>query len=271
MLHAYFDDSGNLGDGAVCVLAGYVSNPGKWAAFSGDWRSELDRLNVPHFKMGDAFHRAWPFNKMTKDDVGDLIQRLVEIINRHALLGLVTIFKNDDYNDIVKGNVPTDMDDPYFFLFRNVVGQLVLEQRRLKVHERTDFYFDNQHKEPSIVKRMYDMCRSTTPPEMRTILGEEANFRDDEKTLPLQASDMLAWQFRRHADACVKAGSEVEPSVTLVSLGNIPMRVKIYTSEELVYVVNTAKQLWPLVQQLTPVQRQAAIDAIWAANPPENN
>jgi hypothetical protein len=62
-----------------------------------------------------------------------------------------------------------------------------------------DFVFDEQVREQELVRSGWDLVKELLEPEVKTLLGNTPDFKDDQKVLPLQAADMLVWWVRSMA------------------------------------------------------------------------
>ena len=80
VFEAYFDETGRDLTGAFCV-AGHVYTPPNARALSRAWFRVLKGRT---FRAADAFHLRGDFKDCTHADISRIVQRLVEIIRRHA-------------------------------------------------------------------------------------------------------------------------------------------------------------------------------------------
>jgi hypothetical protein len=89
LLQGYFDDSGSDGQRPPFVLAGYILQSEKWAAFSDDWRAECSRSpKINYFKMFEAVEGRGQFESIEYDIRRYKILKLIEVMNRHGAHGL---------------------------------------------------------------------------------------------------------------------------------------------------------------------------------------
>ena len=105
MMQAYFDDSGK-GQGPVFVIAGYVSTAERWEAFSDDWEQALQEFPpIEYFKMREAASLQDQFRGFDEGQRNQRVNRLNEIIAKHALYGVICCIGWQDYADVFKGQI----------------------------------------------------------------------------------------------------------------------------------------------------------------------
>jgi hypothetical protein len=195
VLKGFIDDSGSGGDSKWYVLAGYIGTVEGWDQFDRMWLDVLhDYPRAEIFKAASAESRKGPFAGFTVEQRNKKIDRLIEVIGKCTRRAVCARIRQRDYDDIVKGKVPPVFDSPYYFLFPIVMGAAVNIERIDGRTESIDFVFDDDETHDKGVKRLLPAVSG-----MQSFHGCVANImrRDDEKFLPLQAADLLAWQIRR--------------------------------------------------------------------------
>ncbi|MBS1982928.1 MAG: DUF3800 domain-containing protein [Bdellovibrionales bacterium] len=195
MLKAFVDDSGSGGDSPWVVLAGYVSTVQDWLAFEQDWVCALDTdPRIEYFKHAEAESLKGQFLGFTREARDAKIDALIKVIQNHVMLSIAARMRISDYNDVFRGWVPRDLDDPYYFLFTGIVLAAAGIERMYGHASPIEFVFDSSevYENPSMVffrhmKHRYDH-----------VSGANVAYRDDKKFVPLQAADLLAWEVRRN-------------------------------------------------------------------------
>jgi hypothetical protein len=81
---------------------------------------------------------------------------------------------------------------PYYLWFRYITGLLAGWQHKLNLLEPIDFIFDDDSEKVKIPVG-WELMKSTAMPEISCMMGDTPIFRDDKKTMPLQAADLYAW------------------------------------------------------------------------------
>jgi hypothetical protein len=199
MLQAFIDDSGNLGDSPVCVLAGYVARVPVWEQFTDEWEAELAKPKaVDCFKMAHAVSQNGKFAGFTRDEVDAKIVSLTEVLGRHALAGVVSIVPSDHYRRIFTGKFnPNLFDRPYYLPFYGIMVGLMRYLKARGIEEPIDFIFDDDADHIRVVNS-WNLFVSAVPDEMKPFIGSKPIHRSETIYRPLQAADMLAWDVRRH-------------------------------------------------------------------------
>ena len=197
MLKAFIDDSGSGGDSAHYVLAGYMGTVDGWSLFDQGWLDVLHAAPyIQYFKSSEAesLRPDGQWKGVTKDQRNAKIDALIKVIGACTRRSVCARMRQKDYDDIVKGNVPTMWDSPYYILFTTIVTACINIERLDGDFEEVDFVFDQDEQH----KRQFSLM---LPPvsRMDSLYGKfvGAVRKDDQEFLPLQAADLLAWQTRR--------------------------------------------------------------------------
>ena len=87
--------------------------------------------------------------------------------------------------------------NPYVFAHRAIMDATLQYQHQLGLMEPVDFIFDSFTQE-EFIREGWEVFRDTVEPQFRDRIGRKPRFESDDKFLPLQAADMLAWHAREH-------------------------------------------------------------------------
>lgn len=124
VFRTYLDVSRDEGDSNVYMLAGFISDTERWAAFDVEWRKVLDCYNIPAFHMTDFESGYGDFKGWEPNDPRrvPLLTALLGVIERNTV-GSVGFGVSQSMFDSV---VPPDVlnmigGSPYFFLFLNLL------------------------------------------------------------------------------------------------------------------------------------------------------
>jgi hypothetical protein len=194
MVRAFVDDSGSGGDSPWYVLAGYVGTISDWIGFEPEWRTVLDAApHIEYFKSSEAESLKGQFLGFNPADRDKRIDRLIEVIGRHAQRAIYVRVRQQDYNEVIKENVPGMWDDAYFFLMPGFISSALAMEKYLGNQEPAEFVLDTSQRLDKQAKKLRGQLLSL-PQFARTV---DISFRDEKVFLPLQAADLLAWQVRR--------------------------------------------------------------------------
>lgn len=220
ILQAFVDDSGNSdGNGnPVFVLAGYISSADKWTAFSDEWEAECDQAPpIRKFKMAQANAFRGDFDGWTREDRDERLLKLAAVVQRHTVLRIQTSMAWEDYNDILRGNMPGVAESPYIWLMWRLIVDLADWQEARGLNQKVDFIFDDQGSIGTQAVALFESLRAVLPPEHTARMGDVMH-RHDDKVLPLKAADMWAWHIRRYLATgitAIQAGQPVPPQSEL--------------------------------------------------------
>jgi Protein of unknown function (DUF3800) len=186
-LKAYVDASGK-GDPRLLFIAGYIATVETWEEFSKAWEARLDCAGLPYFKM----------NKMAnRPEIAGWFYRLVEEFEIKASIAcvlntaeLVEVERSIKYPAYITN--PNTADNPYYWGFKYIVGTLAQYQRQLNLLEPVDFIFDDES-EKAKIPHGWDLMKRAARGDLQELMGDMPIFRDDVKTMPLQAADLFAW------------------------------------------------------------------------------
>ncbi len=215
MLQGYFDDSGSDGTRPPFVLAGFILPAERWEKFSDEWMIECHREpRIEYFKMREA-HGGYDEFSFSSEFRQMKVRALAALIEKHALHGLDTWFKWDEFNDFNSGLIGPAKDQPYSPLFFGIIDNVVEYQRSLGVFpSKIQLVFDEQGSAGRFAIQSYgdmlDFCEQRKVElDHRRALSMELRACWMTRTTPaLQAADMLAWCLRFQLDNKEWAKSE---------------------------------------------------------------
>lgn len=199
-LQAYIDDSQT--DDEVLVFAGYIARFEQWEEFSIEWQRLLDGPPIwKRFKMSEIalsrdparWERAGAFYRVAEEHAEAFVAVAIELkaLERAANdSGLAEATRRAGMPD-------GRLSDPYMIAHRAIVDGTMQYQKSLDLHDPIDFIFD-EYKHKRRVRIGWETFVDTRSDGLRGLLGKEPRFENDEKFLPLQAADMIAWHAREH-------------------------------------------------------------------------
>jgi hypothetical protein len=190
MLQVCVDGSGT-GDPRALILAGYVASPETWLEFSKDWKSHLDDLKLPRFKMNEMVNRE------------EIAASFYRIIERHNVIAAISLtISTADLRKVVREIVPPsdieaeNLENPYYFAVKSIIGGLAALQTEIGIAEPVDFIFDDESEKGQLLS-IWPLMKAAMPTDVIKMIGGTPTFRDDEQFMPLQAADLYAWWVRK--------------------------------------------------------------------------
>ncbi|MBZ9758420.1 DUF3800 domain-containing protein [Mesorhizobium sp. ESP6-5] len=233
MLQAYVDESVSTNP-AIYVMAGLIAPLESWAKFSADWADILSmKPRIGRFKMSEAMNYGGEFASWSQDRRDERILLLQNVISDHVKAGVVAAVMVDDFNRIIKGSqLPKQFHSPYYFLLYQMILKLAEGQEGLGLQGPVNFIFDDQMMEKKKIRRDWDRYKSLLQAQKKPV-GNMPVFEDEERVLPLQAADMMAWIIRAHAEDQFQ-GKERRPILAgKKSRLNIPVITSMWQAREL--------------------------------------
>jgi hypothetical protein len=128
------------------------------------------------------------------------IRELVRLTKRAAGFRVESVTAWPNYDQIVRGRVPSQFDAPYFVCFCNVILSVASFMDKANIPGAVDWVFDDQCRVGKEVLKWYEHVRASVSPQVRNRMGAKPVFRHDKDVLPLKAAGLYAWQIRRHLD-----------------------------------------------------------------------
>ncbi|MGD0864351.1 MAG: DUF3800 domain-containing protein [Rhizomicrobium sp.] len=192
-MKGYFDESGKT-EPPVFVMAGFLARAEAWAKFVLEWQRVLSLPPaIEAFHMKDAiFPRdLWR------------LRLFLEIIKKHALVGLATTVLQEDYRAVF-AKVARRMDHPYLYMYHKIMSLAFQWELRSGIDEPIDFIFDEQNEQSDYLQSLHTRMVEAAPEEARKRFGNRPIHADDRCHPPLQAADILAWTLRRMAEHASK-------------------------------------------------------------------
>lgn len=265
ILKGYFDESGSS-TGNVYVLAGFFSTAEQWELFSDEWEEICNREpKTPDFKMRKAIRlREYGWSGEQRDT---RIKELANLIRKRAAYRIDAVTARPNYERIVRGNVPSSLDNPYFILFLNVILAMSEYLSNLDIKGTVDFVFDKQEDfvEEQCV-HWHRWIKRNVDSEIGSRLGSVPVFRHDKDVLPLKAADLYAWQIRRHLNEEQPLGVRVNQTLdSLLNMHGVSCNVRPEELATLAYSINHgldlkahAGVLYPLGTDVEEIRRRKA-------------
>lgn len=171
------------------VMLGVISDPASWARFSSEWQECLDMR--PPMK---ALHMT---ELMSRESIeaNERAARFYRIFCNH-IKGVVAVsVPLIEYHEIFSRGLPF-FKNPYFYVFFLFIRNCRRFCPSIGLQGDIHFTFDEQSGVVGKLAEGWDYYRKNYP-DTAALLGDFPLFKDDEKILPLQAADFMAWMFRR--------------------------------------------------------------------------
>ena len=203
-VQVFVDDSGGKGHSRNLVLVGLGADAEMWAAFSTDWEKCLKaEPSINLFKMHHAANLTGEFRGWSSEARDEKLKSLASVINQYARLAIFAGFDLEAHQKTWEKALGHPMKDCYFFAFYVVVLGFTFQLWEYGLRERFEIIYDEQAIFGPRFKYCYPVLRETLKikgAKEYGIMPVEPMFKKDDEFLPLQASDLYAWCFRRNTD-----------------------------------------------------------------------
>jgi len=225
MMQAYFDDTGKSGSDPIFILAGFKARAKNWAALSDAWQVALDKKpKLKFLKARDAYNLKDKKSQFFGWSEKERDKRLVEfakIVKRYVSVGMTFSIPNDDFHLVFDwiSNLPhpnyRTVKNPFFLAFLALTGVLLHRHAESRTRELLEILFDEGIDSTKRLKRGYEgfveVVRRESPDIYDLLVNKEARFADDKIVRPLQASDLLAWHYKKYSEATINGLKYADP------------------------------------------------------------
>lgn len=206
MLRAYFDES-ERPDGTFCV-AGFVFPRGQVRRFEEDWRAMLPDGRI--FHMRDVVHWTRDFRDLAgRDEAKALLDEAVGIVAKRARLGVVVACNLKEMRPILPAVRGFSRAYPLCaHVCLAAIGRWLDQQNRRDV---VSYFFEQGNPAPQgdADALMHLVRRDAT---LRHAYHYHSHrFAGKGEALPLQAADLLAWEYGRFKGEHFDSPSHKEP------------------------------------------------------------
>lgn len=188
MLQAFFDDSRE--DGCVLILAGFAATSQQWMQFCNRWEQALTMSNP-----------RWRTFKMSRVELGDPSQlerseyhyRIIEEFIPGAFCIAIPLPALAKVTEEFR--IEPKFRNPYYLAWLVTISLFRNFHLRNGWTQPINIFFDQQGEAKMVLEAWNIMAKQNA--DMKAFQTAPI-FSDDEKTLPLQAADLLAWWARKN-------------------------------------------------------------------------
>jgi hypothetical protein len=237
MIPAYFDDSGTHEESKIVLVAGIFGTEARMDGLDRNWQMHLERPlcgtkpPLKRFHMADCQASRREFVGWSRTETDYFCHQLRTVIIESGVSAYGVACARKDWDNLVVGDVRAFLGTAEGFCIRSCFVQTVAWAQRNTFDPKMTFIFDNR---PSPVKRdagvVFDAFqRETQEPALVGIA-----FLSSYDIRPLQAADMVAWEFYQHSNDVLSKGPEVLPRKEFLHLlSNMALRGHIATPKSI--------------------------------------
>jgi len=193
MVEAYFDESGAHNESPVLCVAGYIFEKDSCIKMNEEWSLVLEKFNLPFFRMSAIAPGSKPFfNELTKDQRIQVVKDMISIIKKRASSGIAITVEPKMYDEIVLKS--PEIGSAYTCLLHMCVTAVRSWADENKYNGKIAYFFEGGHR--SAHEANHYMTRIFKIPRLRAAHRYSSHsFVDKKEVKPLQAADLLAWQW----------------------------------------------------------------------------
>jgi hypothetical protein len=204
MIEAYFDESGTHRGSAIIGVAGYIFEKENSIQFDREWRAVLDEYCLPFFRMSACAHGVEPFDKLSMPERIDVEKKMIAITNKWMSHGMAITVHPDMYIRVMPMEKELG-DSSYSFCARFCLTGARRCMDEKKLEGDCAYFFESGHRSQSEANAIMDRLYKN-PTIRKTHHYSSHTFIEKSKATPLQAADLLAWQW--YADIKRRARGE---------------------------------------------------------------
>jgi hypothetical protein len=223
VLKTYFDETGVHDDAEMVAVAGYISRPRHWQAWTKDWNVHKRRVPLGHrpinvFHSTDCANYRKEFAGWTKDERDPYVAQLLPVMPSHELAGVVIGVNLHDLGRSMKGH-PELLEmfgTPYTACFQWAVSTIVDIATERGKGERMAFIHEINDYQGEATKAFKYVREFLNPRNISMTLG----FGTKGDYPPLQAADVLAYEggkfLKNPTDTPRRAWTALDPDKTRI-------------------------------------------------------
>ncbi|HSB10175.1 MAG TPA: hypothetical protein VLM38_11875 [Blastocatellia bacterium] len=206
----------------IAVAACFVSDIPLWKRYEAAWKSVLNDAGLDNssFHMADFVARQNPFSEWDEEKRRSVITRLVEIINRNAMMGCATAVVKQDYDELVQGKLRDKLGHyHYTFAVQSCVFSIA-QWRAIRTSDPMEYVFDWMPRKKG-KHEIIDLFNDIATQNTALCFGVEPYcyaFQHRKQVVQLQAPDILAWEARKYMCDWQLSQSKQKPRGSFKSL-----------------------------------------------------
>lgn len=198
MVETYFDESGSHENSPVLCVAGYIIEKDACIILDDEWEKALTKFDLPFFRMSACANGTYPFKHLSMDDRIAVEKELIAIMKANVSYGIAVTVEPKMYDAIMPAAPDLAIgDSAYTFCARTCLTAVKVWAREQKYQGDIAYFFESGHRSQSHANAlMNEVFKEPSLKEEYRYVSH--TFADKKKVRPLQAADLIAWQW--HTD-----------------------------------------------------------------------
>lgn len=214
MLRAFFDDSGTheggrWGPSKVITFAGIFGTEGELRGLEAEWQKHLDRPlcgrkpKLSRFHMTECQASRGEFTGWTRTETDYFCHQLGTVLIESGVSAYGMACFRKDWDDLIVGDVRSILGDAEGNCVRNCFLKAATWAQMYTFDPEMMFFVDDRPHRQRENKIVFDVFQRQTmpPPELVGV-----SFVSSGKFIPLQAADLIAWEFYQYAKDTLESG-----------------------------------------------------------------
>lgn len=200
MLTAYFDESGSK-DTLLLTIAGYLSDERRWKRFEREWAKALKEHGAQYLHMKEFAQCKGEFKNWPEWKRRALMGQLTWIIKSNAQFRVGSIVPCEAFKTTVGSLDPNDTRlSPFWLCFQSCLSTLVKYCQNQTISDDIALVFDVNNESSRHATGFFTSFKQSPNGNQLVSLS----FADDKKVSPLQAADLLAYEFNKYHQGFVR-------------------------------------------------------------------
>jgi hypothetical protein len=214
MLRAFFDDSGTHlggrhGPSKVVAIAGIFGTEGELRGLAAEWQAHLDfplfgsKPKLRRFHMAECQDARGEYAGWSRTETDYFCHQLGTTIIESGVGAYGMACFRSDWDELITGDVRAILGDSEGNCVRNCFLKAMGWAQKFTCDPQMMFIFDDRperQRENKVVFNVFQ-TQAMPPPELVGVY-----FITSHRLLPLQAADLIAWEFYRYANDTLESG-----------------------------------------------------------------
>ncbi len=245
-IEAYFDESGTHEGEPVMCVAGFLFEKTKCEEFDREWRQMFADFRVSYFHMTEIEACAPDYCHLGTDLRKALVRRAIGIIKKTFTYGLAVSAETPIYEKLMPAH--RLIGGPYTHCATGCMRGTRVWAERNNYHDDIAYVFESGHEHEF---QTYEIMSKIvkTPQAKKDYRYGGHSFQEKKKSTPLQAADLLAWQYLTNRKRVLSGGFSRDDFCELVEKDDERFYYWHHDEQEIRYFAGAVKKadaLWPL-------------------------
>lgn len=196
VMEAYFDESGTHEGSPVMSIAGYIFEKDQCDRLKDSWAATLTQYQLPYFRMSECANGTGGFAALSMADRVACERSMINHIKTRMTLGFAVSMSQAEFSKMAPPHFINVFGDAYVACTVLAMASVGYWARKSGYTGDVAYFFESGHSQQSDAEKRMRLIDGLADrrSEFRYI---SHTFADKRLVLPLQAADLLAWQWRK--------------------------------------------------------------------------